>query len=72
MSAVMMDAINITQVRIARARRAGYPPDITIGPKTGSIKLFDFHRADEAITAGAKATEAQLDEIRSAVRMLAA
>jgi len=72
MSAVMMDAINITQDRIARSRLAGDPPDITIRPKTGSIKLFDFHRADEAITAGAKATEAQLDEIRSAVRMLAA
>ena len=72
MSAVMMDAINITQDRIARSRLAGDPPDITIGPKTGSIKLFDFHRANEAIAAGAKATEAQLDEIRSAVRMLAA
>ncbi len=72
MSAVMMDAINITQDRIARSRLAGDPPDITIGPKTGNIKLFDFHRAEEAITAGAKATEAQLDEIRSAVRMLAA
>jgi len=72
MSAVMMDAINITQDRIARSRLAGDPPDITIGPKTGSIGLFDFHRANEAITAGAKATEAQLDEIRSAVRVLAA
>ncbi len=45
MSAVMMDAINITQDRIARSRLAGDPPDITIGPKTGRIGLFDFHRA---------------------------
>jgi NTE family protein len=72
MSAVMMDAINITQDRIARSRLAGDPPDITIAPKTGRIGLFDFNRANEAIAVGAKATEAQLDEIRMAVRALAA
>lgn len=72
MSAVMMDAINITQDRIARSRLAGDPPDITIGPRTGSIGLFDFHRAEEAIALGAKAAESQLDEIRMAVRALAA
>src|SRR6185312_9736017 len=32
-SAVMMDAINITQDRIARSRLAGDPPDILIAPK---------------------------------------
>jgi len=72
MSAVMMDAINITQDRIARSRLAGDPPDISIGPRTGSIGLFDFHRAEEAIALGAKAAESQLDEIRMAVRALAA
>ena len=72
MSAVMIDAINITQDRIARSRLAGDPPDITIGPKTGRIGLFDFHRAQEAIALGAKAAESQLDEIRIAVRALAA
>jgi NTE family protein len=72
MSAVMMDAINITQDRIARSRLAGDPPDITIGPRVGRIGLFDFHRASEAITAGARAAEAELDEIRMAVRALAA
>ena len=53
MSAVMMDAINITQDRIARSRLAGDPPDITIAPKLGDIGLFDFHRASEAIELGA-------------------
>jgi NTE family protein len=72
MSAVMMDAINITQDRIARSRLAGDPPDITIGPKTGGIGLFDFHRACEAIELGARAAEKQIDEIKSAVRALAA
>ena len=72
LSEVMMNAINITQDRIARSRLAGDPPDITINPKTGPIGPFDFHRAEEAITLGAKATESQLDEIRAAVRALAA
>lgn len=72
MSAVMMDAINITQDRIARSRLAGDPPDILIAPKTGSIGLFDFHRACEAIELGASATEKQIEEIQIAVRALAA
>jgi NTE family protein len=72
MSAVMMDAINITQDRIARSRLAGDPPDITIGPKLGGIGLFDFHRACEAIELGARAAEKQIDEIKIAVRALAA
>lgn len=72
MSAVMMDAINITQDRIARSRLAGDPPDILIAPKTGSIGLFDFHRACEAIELGARAAEKQIDEIKIAVRALAA
>ncbi len=72
MSAVMMDAINITQDRIARSRLAGDPPDITIGPKLGSIGLFDFHRACEAIELGARAADKHVEEIRIAVRALAA
>ena len=72
MSAVMMDAIHITQDRIARSRLAGDPPDITIGPKLGDFGLFDFHRACEAIELGARATEKVIDEIKTAVRALAA
>jgi NTE family protein len=68
----MMDAINITQDRIARSRLAGDPPDIIIGPKTGSIGLFEFHRACEAIELGFKAAEKQIDEIKTAVESLAA
>ena len=71
-SAVMMDAINITQDRIARSRLAGDPPDITIGPKTGNIGLFDFHRASEAIDLGARAAEKQIDEIKMALKAFAA
>jgi NTE family protein len=63
----MMDAINITQDRIARSRLAGDPPDVTIAPKVGGIGLFDFHRAGEAMEQGAKATDRQLDEIKALV-----
>jgi NTE family protein len=66
-SAVMMDAINITQDRIARSRLAGDPPDITIAPKVGSIGLFDFHRAGEAMEQGAKAAEKQIDELKALI-----
>jgi len=64
---VMMDAINITQDRIARSRLAGDPPDITIAPKVGSIGLFDFHRAGEAMEQGARATERQVDELKALI-----
>ena len=72
MSAVMIDAINISQDRVARSRLAGDPPDINISPKVGGIGLSDFHRVNESITLCAKAAEAQLEEIRTAVRALAA
>jgi NTE family protein len=71
-SAVMMDAINITQDRIARSRLAGDPPDILIAPKVGGVKLFDFHLASDTIALGARAAEKHLDEIIAAMRALAA
>ncbi len=66
-SAVMMDAFNIIQDRIARARLAGDPPDITILPRMNDIKLFDFYQAQKAIQLGAEATEKQLDDISQVV-----
>ncbi len=71
-SAVMMDAINITQDRIARSRLAGDPPDVIIAPKVGPIGLFDFHRAGEAMAQGTAAAEKQIDEIRSLMGVFAA
>lgn len=70
-SAVMMDAINITQDRIARSRLAGDPPDLTITPKIGSVGLFDFHRACEAIELGRQAVQRHVEDIKLAMRTLA-
>ena len=67
---VMVDAFNIMQDRITRARLAGDPPDVTISPRLGSVGWFDFHRAQEAIEVGARATERSLELIDEAITAL--
>jgi NTE family protein len=66
----MIEAYNVMQDRITRARLAGDPPDITISPRVGNIAWFDFHRADEAMKLGAEAAERALDTIHEAVEAL--
>jgi NTE family protein len=68
---VMVEAFNIIQDRIARARMAGDPPDLALHPKLGHIALTDFHRADEAISLGYEATRAQLAELERLQSVLA-
>lgn len=60
---VMVEAFNIIQDRISRARLAGDPPDLSIQPKLGHVGLSEFHRADEAIALGYEATKAQLADL---------
>lgn len=62
-SGVMVEAFNIIQDRIARAKLAGDPPDLAIHPKLGDIGLTEFHRADELIKIGYDATVAKLEDI---------
>jgi NTE family protein len=70
-SRVLLEAFNVTQDRIARARLAGDPPDITITPKLGMMGLFEFHKATAAIQEGYEATRRQLDDIsRSSADLL--
>ena len=59
----MVEAFNIIQDRIARARLAGDPPDLSLHPKLGNIGLSEFHRADEAIKLGYEATIAKLEDV---------
>lgn len=61
---VMVEAFNIIQDRISRARMAGDPPDIALLPKLGHIGLTEFHRADEAIRLGYEVTKAQIGELQ--------
>ena len=70
-STVMMEAFNIMQDRITRARLAGDPPDVIINPRLGGVGLIDFHRAGEAMELGAEATERALGQIGEAMAALA-
>jgi len=70
-SSVMVDAFNIMQDRITRARLAGDPPDLLITPRVGQIGWFDFHRAADLIEFGARAAERALDSIQEAIPALA-
>jgi len=70
-SSVMVDAFNIMQDRITRARLAGDPPDLLISPRVGQIGWFDFHRADDLIGFGARAAERAIDSIQEAIHILA-
>jgi NTE family protein len=67
---VMVEAFNVMQDRITRARLAGDPPDVLISPRLGAVGWFDFHRAAEAITIGAEATEKAMDAVTEAVTAL--
>jgi NTE family protein len=71
LSTVMIEAFQVVQDRITRARLAGDPPDVLISPRLGRINLFDFHRADEIIELGAEAAEKALEPIAEAMVNLA-
>ena len=68
---VMVEAFNIIQDRISRARLAGDPPDLSLQPKLGHIGLTEFHRADEAIRLGYEATMARMADITRLQTVLA-
>ena len=69
-STVMVDAFNIMQDRITRARLAGDPPDLLISPRVGQIGWFDFHRTDDLIAHGVRAAERAIDSIQEAIHIL--
>ncbi|HVV39789.1 MAG TPA: patatin-like phospholipase family protein [Nitrobacter sp.] len=70
-STVMVDAFNIMQDRITRARLAGDPPDLLISPRVGQIGWFDFHRADDLIAHGMRAADRTIEAIVEAIEILA-
>lgn len=70
-SSVMVDAFNIMQDRITRARLAGDPPDMLITPRVGHFGWFDFHRSEDLIAHGTRAAERALDSIQEAIDVLA-
>ena len=69
---VLASTLNIVQDRVTRSRLAAQPPDVNIVPRVGKIGLLDFHRAAEAIEAGAVAILQAEAEIREAIEVFAA
>ena len=67
---VMVEAFNVMQDRITRARLAGDPPDVLISPRLGSVGWFDFHRAADAIAIGSEAAEKAIEAVTEAVTAL--
>ncbi|MBD8555698.1 patatin-like phospholipase family protein [Rhizobium sp. CFBP 8762] len=63
-SRVMVQAYNIIQDRIARARLAGDPPDLSLHPRLSEIGMAEFHRASEAIDRGYQETKLKIGELR--------
>jgi NTE family protein len=70
-STVMVDAFNIMQDRITRARLAGDPPDLLITPRVGEFGWFDFHRAAELIELGVRSAERAMESIQEAIDVIA-
>ncbi|AXV15598.1 Patatin [Neorhizobium sp. SOG26] len=60
----MVQAFNIIQERISRARLAGDPPDLALHPRLADIGLSEFHRAGEAIQRGYDETIAQISALK--------
>ena len=54
---VLTTCMDIVQVRIARSRLAGEPPEVVVAPRLARFRLLDFHRAKEAIEEGHRAVE---------------
>lgn len=63
----LMGSINIMQVRIARSRLAGEPPDVLLTPRLGHLGLLDYHHAAVAIAEGREAVARMLPAIRNAI-----
>ena len=60
---VLVTSIDIMQDHITRSRLAGEPPHVLISPRVAEVGIMDFHRAGEAIEAGAMATQLSLPTI---------
>ncbi|OLP60145.1 Patatin [Xaviernesmea oryzae] len=63
-TSVMVQAFNIIQDRISRARLAGDPPDLSLHPRLNDIGLSEFHRAGEAIDRGYLEARARIADLK--------
>ena len=54
---VFTTALDIVEMKVARSRLAGDPPDVMITPLLPDFGTMEFHRAAEAIAEGRAAVE---------------
>ncbi|GEO83225.1 MULTISPECIES: patatin-like phospholipase family protein [Alphaproteobacteria] len=64
LTGVMVQAFNIIQDRISRARLAGDPPDLALHPRVNEIGLSEFHKAGEAIDRGYEEAMSRIGELK--------
>ncbi len=57
---VVGDSLEIMQSRVMRSRMAGDPADIFLQPRVPDIGFLEFHRGEEAIEAGRRAVQDNL------------
>lgn len=60
---VIVNALNVMQVRMTRSRMAGDPPEVLVVPRLADFGFLDFHRASEGIEEGRLALERALVRI---------
>jgi len=63
----LLGAVDVMQVRIARSRLAGEPPDVLLSPRLAHLGLFEYDRAALAIAEGRQAVTRMLPAIRHAL-----
>jgi len=61
---VVGDSIEIMQTRVMRSRMAGDPADIFLEPRMPDIRFLEFHRGREAIDAGRRVVDENLQQLQ--------
>lgn len=65
---VLGNTVRIMEQRIGRGTLEADPPDLLVRPKVGAIDYMEFHRVEEAIEAGYRATHDAIPEIEALLK----
>jgi len=60
----LMQTISVSGCEITRLQLELNPPDLIIRPEVGWLRMWDFHKAKEAIVAGERAAETALRQLQ--------
>jgi len=60
----LMQSISVSGCEITRLQLELNPPDLIIRPEVGWLKMWDFHKASEAIRVGEEATKIALQQLQ--------